>query len=209
MCVALVTISLTALRNTTTPDAPVALIAGSRVDSSSRLSSTARASRGAERALLVPASTTTSTLPPPPPVTAKPQPKVVYKAPSTTAKPKPKAVTATTSAPKPKPAVSNTPTTESARPMPTGGQTTNGSEEGRASWYDAKYHASNPWICAHKTVPKGTVLTVLNVNNGKSITCEVGDRGPYVEGRILDLGKYAFSRLANPSTGLIWVKITW
>ena len=53
------------------------------------------------------------------------------------------------------------------------------------------------------------MLTVTNLNNGASITCEVGDRGPYVEGRILDLSKYAFSRLANPSTGLIWVKITW
>jgi rare lipoprotein A len=83
------------------------------------------------------------------------------------------------------------------------------SEEGKASWYNAKYHESNPWICAHKTIPKGMVLHVTNVNTGASITCEVGDRGPYVEGRILDLSKYAFSRLANPSTGLIWVKITW
>jgi rare lipoprotein A len=47
------------------------------------------------------------------------------------------------------------------------------------------------------------------VNTGASITCEVGDRGPYVEGRILDLSKYAFSRLANPSSGLISVKIVW
>ena len=64
----------------------------------------------------------------------------------------------------------------------------------------AKYHADNPWICAHKTIAKGTVLTVTNVNTGAQITCEVGDRGPYVDGRILDLSKYAFSRLANPSS---------
>ncbi len=213
MCAALVVISLAALRNNATPDAPVKVMAGTRVDYSSRLSA-ARASRSAERPLLLPASTTTSTVPPPPAPTL-PKPKVVAKAPTTTAKPKPKAqaAPATTAKPAPKPtpkpATSNTPTTASARPMPTGGQTTNGSEEGRASWYDAKYHANNPWICAHKTLPMGTVVTVTNVNTGKSITCEVGDRGPYVDGRVVDLSKYAFSQLANPSSGLIWVKLSW
>ena len=54
----------------------------------------------------------------------------------------------------------------------------------------------------------GTVLTVTATSTGKSITCHVGDRGPYVEGRILDMSKYAFSQLANPSSGVIWVKIT-
>jgi rare lipoprotein A len=181
-------------------------MAGTRVDFATRLSP-ARASRGAERPMLLPASTTSSTVPPPP-TTAKPKPKVVYKAPSTTAKPKPKQQAAST-APKPAASSSNTPTTVSPRPMPTGGSTSNGSEEGRASWYDAKYHANNPWICAHKTLPMGTILTVLNVNTGKSIKCEVGDRGPYVEGRVVDLSKYAFSQLGNPSSGLIWVKLSW
>lgn len=184
----------------------MSLIADSRVDFSSRLSS-ARASRGSEdRALLLPATTTSTTLPPP--TTAKPKPKptptTVKKATVTTAKKTPP-TTAKKAAPA---ATANTPTTMSARPMPAAGGSAN-SEEGRASWYDAKYHASNPWLCAHKTIPKGTVLTVTNVNTGASITCEVGDRGPYVEGRILDLSKYAFSRLANPSSGLVWVKITW
>ncbi|MBA2609918.1 MAG: hypothetical protein H0U92_13330 [Actinobacteria bacterium] len=211
MCAALVVISLAALRNNATPDAPVKVMAGSRVDFSSRLSS-ARASRNAERPLLLPASTTSSTATPllvaPLP---KPKPKVVAKAPPTTAKPKPKAqaAPATTAKPAPKPSPTSPPSNTSTRPMPTGGHTTNGSEEGRASWYEANYHASNPWICAHKTLPMGTVVTVTNVNNGKSITCQVGDRGPYVQGRILDLSKHAFSQLANPSSGLISVKLSW
>ena len=209
---ALVVISLAALRNTTTPDKPVKLMAGSRVDFSTRLAA-ARASRGTPRVLLsattLPPTTTTL---PPPPTTATPKPKpVVVKqasAPPTTAKPKPKPTTTTTAKPKPA-ATSSTPTTVSQRPMPTGGSTADGSEEGRASWYDAKYHASNPWICAHKTLPMGTILTVTATATGKSIKCEVGDRGPYVDGRILDLSKYAFSQLADPSSGLVWVKISW
>jgi rare lipoprotein A len=92
--------------------------------------------------------------------------------------------------------------------MPSGGSNTQ-SQEGKASWYEAKYHESNPWICAHKTIPKGTVVTVTNLNNGATINCEVGDRGPYAEGRILDLSKYAFSRLASTSSGVIPVRITW
>lgn len=206
MCAALALVSLAVLRNSNTPDESVQLLADSRVDFSARLSS-ARASRSSKpRAVIAPATTIATTIPPPPPTTAKPKPKPVYKASTvTTAKPKPK--------PAPKPAASatmhsNTPTTVSARPMPAAGGSAS-AEEGRASWYDAKYHEANPWICAHKTIAKGIVLTVTNVNTGASITCEVGDRGPYVDGRILDLSKYAFSRLANPSTGLIWVKITW
>ncbi len=202
MCAALVVVSLAALRNSKTPDESVSLTTGSRIEASTRLASS-RASRSKQKRVYFAPATTTSTTEAPPTTTAKPRPKVVYKAPSTTAKPKsqPKAASST-------PPPSNTAPTESTRPMPAPGGSSN-SEEGKASWYNAKYHETNPWICAHKTIPKGIVLTVTNINTGGSITCEVGDRGPYVEGRILDLSKYAFSRLANPSTGLIWVKITW
>jgi rare lipoprotein A len=181
------------------------LMTSSRVDFSTRLAS-AHASRGEKRVYLAPA-TTTSTTDPPPPTTIKPRPVVVKKATTTTAKPRPKAQSAQPK-PAPAPASSNTPTTASSRPMPSGGSSNN-HEEGKASWYEAKYHADNPWICAHKTLPMGLVLTVTAVSTGKSITCEVGDRGPYVDGRILDLSKYAFSQLANPSAGVIYVKITY
>jgi rare lipoprotein A len=180
-------------------------LAGSRIDYSTRLSPS-RASRGKPRGYLAPA-TTTSTTEAPPPTTAKPRP-VVKKSPPTTAAPA-KAKAQSTPAPKSAPSSAPAPTSASPRPMPTGGSTADGSEEGKASWYEAKYHASNPWICAHKTLPKGTVLTVTALASGKSIKCEVGDRGPYAEGRILDLSKYAFSQLANPSSGVISVKIQW
>lgn len=199
---ALVVISLAAVRSTTTPEKSVTLMADSSVDFASRLSS-ARASRGGPRETLVPAVTTTSTTTPPAPVTAKPKPKVVAQAvPKTTAKPAAKPAAA-------KPAAAASPAATSApRSAPARGGDAN-AEEGKASWYEAKYHASNPWICAHKTIAKGQVLTVTNVKTGAQITCEVGDRGPYVEGRILDLSKHAFSQLAPPSAGLVYVRITW
>lgn len=88
---------------------------------------------------------------------------------------------------------------------PTPAASTGQSEAGEATWYKT----SDPAICAHKTIPMGTVLTVTNIENGKTTTCKVGDRGPYVEGRILDLSPEAFSQLASLSDGVINVKIEW
>jgi rare lipoprotein A len=88
---------------------------------------------------------------------------------------------------------------------PAAGPSTGQSETGQATWYDAP----DPTMCAHKTIPMGTVLTVTDVDNGKSTTCKVGDRGPYVEGRIVDLSPETFSQLAPTSAGVINVKITW
>ena len=40
---------------------------------------------------------------------------------------------------------------------------------------------------AHKTLPLGTRVTVTNLENGRRITVVINDRGPYIEGRIIDL----------------------
>lgn len=45
--------------------------------------------------------------------------------------------------------------------------------------------------CAHKTLPFGTVLLVTNKNNNKKVVVRVNDRGPFVEGRDIDLSKSA------------------
>ncbi|MFZ4516473.1 MAG: ubiquitin-like domain-containing protein [Acidimicrobiia bacterium] len=79
-----------------------------------------------------------------------------------------------------------------------------GSESGQATWY-----AYTPGTCAHKTLPKGTVVTVINLATGASTTCVVADRGPYADGRIIDLTPSVFSRLAPLSTGVIDVRIEW
>ena len=127
---------------------------------------------------------------------------------STTAKP-----TTTTSAPKRTTTtvrrakiVAKAATTTTAKPKPTTTTTTRppNRQQGEASWYDAP-----DGTCAHRTLPFGTVLTVTNLANGAKVKCEVADRGPYVEGRIIDLAKTTFDDLAPPSSGVIDVRIEW
>lgn len=49
-------------------------------------------------------------------------------------------------------------------------------------------HATSPYTVAHKHHPFGTMLTITNLSNGKSIRAKVTDRGPFVRGRCVDLG---------------------
>lgn len=79
-----------------------------------------------------------------------------------------------------------------------------GSETGQGTWY-----AYTPGTCAHKTLPKGTVVTVVNLANGASTTCVVADRGPYGDGRIIDMTPSVFGKLAPLSSGVIDVRIEW
>ena len=116
---------------------------------------------------------------------------------STTAAPR------TTSTTKPKTAAVRAPTTTTA-PKTTTTTAPPNTEEGGASWYDYR-----PGECAHKTIPKGTVVTVTNLANGATTSCVVTDRGPYGGGRIIDLDKATFAQIADPSQGIIQVRITW
>lgn len=137
--------------------------------------------------MLVPTTTTTAAPKPKPAPKVAVAHEVVRKTTTTTAKPELHRTTTTVARPKP----------VSAAPA------ASGSESGRATWYDYK-----PGICAHKTLPFGTVVTVHAVN-GKSVQCTVGDRGPYVEGYVIDLNSREFEQLAPTSTGRIDCTITW
>lgn len=75
---------------------------------------------------------------------------------------------------------------------------------GRASWY-----SSSPGTCAHRTLPFGTRVSVVNAANGRSVVCRVADRGPFVEGRVIDLSHDSFSQVADPSAGVITVRLSW
>jgi rare lipoprotein A len=71
------------------------------------------------------------------------------------------------------------------------------SEEGLATWYTAPYKgrkAANGQIfsdraltAAHRTLPMGSLITVTNLKTGQSAAMRITDRGPFVDGRILDL----------------------
>ena len=61
---------------------------------------------------------------------------------------------------------------------------------------------------AHKTLPFGSEVKVTNLNNGKSVTVRINDRGPFVKGRIIDLSRAAFSQIADLNKGVVKVEIS-
>ena len=90
-------------------------------------------------------------------------------------------------------------------------------EEGIASWYGKPFHGritSNGETynmftdsVAHKSYPHDTWAIVINLDNGKSILVRVNDRGPFIDGRIIDLSYSAFKKIADPSKGLFNAKV--
>lgn len=103
-------------------------------------------------------------------------------------------------APEPQPAPEREPEPE---PEPTN---SSNEQTGQASYY---HHPEEGLTAAHRTLPFGTVVTVTNLANGQSVDVTINDRGPYVEGRIIDLNDSAFERIASYDTGVIDVRITW
>jgi len=90
-------------------------------------------------------------------------------------------------------------------------------EQGLASWYGTKFHGrhtSNGEVynmyamtAAHKTLPLPAYVHVTNLDNGKEIIVRVNDRGPFHEGRIIDLSYAAASRLDMMHSGTARVRV--
>lgn len=90
-------------------------------------------------------------------------------------------------------------------------------ESGEASYYAAKYQGrktasgerfnQNAHTAAHKRLAFGSRVKVTNIANGKSVIVRINDRGPFVRGRIIDLSKSAFQRIASTRHGVIDVEI--
>lgn len=72
---------------------------------------------------------------------------------------------------------------------------------------NGEYFNMNDFTCASKTLPFDTVLKVTNLSNGLSVNVRVNDRGPFVEGRELDLSRAAAQKLDMIKTGTATVKI--
>ncbi|WP_414830509.1 septal ring lytic transglycosylase RlpA family protein [Alteromonas sp. H39] len=91
-------------------------------------------------------------------------------------------------------------------------------EVGEASFYAMSYQFSTTAsgerynhlssTAAHRTLPFGTKVKVTNLANNKSTTVKINDRGPFVQGRIIDLSRSAFSDIADTDAGIIKVRIT-
>jgi rare lipoprotein A len=56
---------------------------------------------------------------------------------------------------------------------------------------------SGAMTAAHRTLPFGTKVTVVNRNNGRSAVVRINDRGPFVRGRVIDLSPAAARVLVN------------
>lgn len=90
-------------------------------------------------------------------------------------------------------------------------------ERGVASWYGPGFHAAQtsngePYdmygmTAAHKTLPLPTYVQVTNLSNGRSVVLRVNDRGPFKDGRIIDLSYTAAAKLDILRAGTAFVEV--
>lgn len=88
---------------------------------------------------------------------------------------------------------------------------------GMASWYgpgfDGNYSASgevfnaSDLTAAHPSLPFGTIVRVVNMDNGQSVVVRINDRGPYAEGRIIDVSAGAASVIGLVASGVAPVRL--
>ena len=86
---------------------------------------------------------------------------------------------------------------------------------GKASWYELTGTTANgerakpdSLSAAHRSLPFGTMVTVRNLRNGKTLTVRINDRGPFVKGRVIDVTREAARRLGFKGRGLTQVEVT-
>jgi rare lipoprotein A len=90
-------------------------------------------------------------------------------------------------------------------------------ERGVASWYGPGFHAAATsngerydmyaMTAAHKTLPLPAYVQVTNLRNGRSVVVRVNDRGPFKDGRIIDLSYTAASKLGMLKDGTTFVEV--
>lgn len=90
-------------------------------------------------------------------------------------------------------------------------------QSGLASWYGPDFHGKktangevydqNGLTAAHKTLPFDTIVRVTNLDNGRQVTVRINDRGPYVQGRVIDLSRAAAREIQMIGPGTARVRI--
>ncbi len=90
-------------------------------------------------------------------------------------------------------------------------------ERGVASWYGSKFHgrrtsSGEPYdmhlaTAAHKSLPLPTYAEVTNLDNGRKVTVKINDRGPFKNGRLIDMSYGAALRLDMIATGTARVDV--
>ena len=89
--------------------------------------------------------------------------------------------------------------------------------KGKASYYGKEFNGKktangeiynmHDLTAAHRTLPLGTTVKVINIANNKSVIVRINDRGPYIQGRIIDLSYAAAKKLDYIGNGTAEVKI--
>ncbi len=90
-------------------------------------------------------------------------------------------------------------------------------QEGYASYYGPKFHGRKTasgevfdmyaYTAAHRTLPFGTLVRVTRLDTGKSVVVRINDRGPWKDGRIIDLSYRAAQDLEMIGPGVVWVRL--
>jgi peptidoglycan lytic transglycosylase len=138
----------------------------------------------------------------------KPEPEVVTPAPVLAADPEPEAKPVPVR--KPKPSKSAKERAATGKPTAEKKQTT---YYGLASYYHHTRVASGEKFdpkeltAAHRTLPFGTRVRVTELKTGRSVTVRINDRGPFIDGRIVDVSKSAAAELGLISRGITKVKL--
>ena|SRR6478609_5806036 len=90
-------------------------------------------------------------------------------------------------------------------------------QDGVASYYADKFDgrqtasgaifSQNKLTAAHRTLPFGTKVKVTNIGNGKTVKVTINDRGPFVQGRTIDLSKRAAQKIGMLQQGVAQVQL--
>lgn len=88
---------------------------------------------------------------------------------------------------------------------------------GKASYYADKFHGrqtangevfdQNKLTAAHRSLPFGTVVNVRNIKNNRTVTVRINDRGPFIDGRVIDLSRAAAEQLDMIRDGVVDVEV--
>ena len=88
---------------------------------------------------------------------------------------------------------------------------------GEASWYGSRFHGRttasgepfdmNGMTAAHRSLPFGTRVRVINEESGQSVVVRVNDRGPFIGRRIIDLSRAAAEKIGLRNKGVGQVKV--
>ncbi len=91
-------------------------------------------------------------------------------------------------------------------------------EEGIASWYGVPFHGRQTAsgevydmeapTAAHRTLPFGALVEVLNLETGSSTRLRINDRGPFVDGRVIDVSRRGARELGLLGPGIAPVRVT-